>query len=81
MGWEPGTGEGGRAGAMAALLPFTSSCLALGLAMSPAPLAAPLVVFSPAAAAGAKNSPQQGSGGSALDFPEVYWYSGLMTPV
>ena len=73
-----------QAGDTAALLPFTSSRLGVGLAMPPAPsppLAAPLVVFSPAAADGAKNSVEQGSGGSALDFPEVYWCSGLMTPV
>lgn len=69
---------------MAVLLPLTSSCLGVGLAMPPAPsprLAALLVVFSPAAADGAKNSLEQGSGGSALDFPEVYWYFGLVTPV
>lgn len=63
---------------------LTSSCLGVGLAMPPAPslrLAALLVVFSPAAADGAKNSLEQGSGGSALDFPEVYWYFGLVTPV
>lgn len=53
--------------------------------MPPAPslwLTAPLMVLSPPVAAdGAKNSLEQGSGGSALDFPEFYWYSGLVTPV
>lgn len=48
----------------------------LAVLLAPSPqLVAPLVVFSPAAADGAKNSLEEGSGGSALDFPEVYWYS------
>lgn len=70
---------------MAALLPFTSSCLGwggLGNARSSLlRLPAPRLVFSPAAADGAKNRLEEGSGGSALDFPAVYWYSGLVTPV
>lgn len=85
---QPGTSQGGqrvKAGRGCGSSPALNLLLPWGgLGNAPSSLlrlAASLVVFSPAAADGAKNSLEQGSGGSALDFPEVYWYSGLVTPV
>lgn len=75
----PVSSVGTLAGDTAGVLPSTWSCHGVGRAMPP--LTAPLGLFSPAAAAGdAKNTPEQGSGGWALDFSEVYWYFCLVTP-
>lgn len=85
---QPGAGEGGqhvkapRRHASSPALHLLLPGVGLAVLLAPSPqLATPLVVFSPATADGAKNSLEEGSGGSALDFPEVYWYSGLMTSV